>query len=200
MPLDDEKMQLEEFVDKKEGLEHKLQSERQTQQQTESEITQLSEQHTHTQRAMEKQKELLDKIRFEQQDSNVRQQTITEQLDEIEADPEQILEGLSPEAEELEWKRRAEGFSKQIDRLGSINLTAIEEYKAQSERINFLNEQHDDLIEALNTLDQAISKIDKESRLRFKETFDKINNGLQNKFPKLFGGGQAYLLRRRQAE
>ena len=192
-PLDDEKMQLEEFVDKKEGLELKLQSERQTQQQTEAEITELSEQHTHTQRAMEKQKELLDKIRFEQQDSNVRQQTITEQLDEIEADPEQILEGLSPEAEEQEWKRRAEGFSKQIDRLGSINLTAIEEYKAQSERLNFLNEQHDDLIEALNTLDQAISKIDKESRLRFKETFDKINDGLQNKFPKLFGGGQAYL-------
>ncbi len=193
MPLDDEKMQLEEFVEKKEELEHKLQSERQTQQQTEVEITQLSEQHTHTQRAMEKQKELLDKIRFEQQDSNVRQQTITEQLDEIDADPEQVLEQLSPEAEELEWKRRAEGLAKQIDRLGSINLTAIEEYKTQSERINFLNEQHDDLMEALNTLDQAINKIDKESRLRFKETFDKINLGLQNKFPKLFGGGHAYL-------
>jgi chromosome segregation protein len=59
--------------------------------------------------------------------------------------------------------------------------------------MNFLNEQHDDLIEALNTLDQAISKIDKESRLRFKQTFDKINSGLQAKFPKLFGGGQAYL-------
>ena len=193
MPLDDEKMQLEEFVDKKEELEHKLQSERQTQQQTEAEITQLSEQHTHTQRAMEKQKELLDKIRFEQQDSNVRQQTITEQLDEIDADPEQVLEGLSPEAEEQEWKSRAEGLAKQIDRLGSINLTAIEEYKTQSERINFLNEQHDDLMEALNTLDQAINTIDKESRLRFKETFDKINLGLQNKFPKLFGGGHAYL-------
>ncbi|MCK5191263.1 MAG: chromosome segregation protein SMC, partial [Methylococcales bacterium] len=97
------------------------------------------------------------------------------------------------EAEEQEWKRRVEGFSKQIERLGSINLTAIEEYKTQSERINFLNEQRDDLMEALNTLDQAISKIDKESRLRFKQTFDKINDGLQNKFPKLFGGGQAYL-------
>jgi len=193
MPLDDEKMQLEEFVDKKQDIEHQLQSERQSQQQTEAEITQLSEQHTHTQRAMEKQKELLDKIRFEQQDSNVRQQTITEQLDEIDADPEQVLEGLSPEAEEQEWKSRAEGLGKQIERLGSINLTAIEEYKTQSERMNFLDEQHDDLIEALNTLDQAINKIDKESRLRFKETFDKINDGLQNKFPKLFGGGQAYL-------
>jgi len=100
---------------------------------------------------------------------------------------------LSPEAEEQEWKARVEKFGQQIERLGSINLTAIEEYKTQAERMNFLNEQHDDLMEALNTLDQAISKIDKESRIRFKETFDKINTGLQNKFPKLFGGGQAYL-------
>ncbi|MCK5479327.1 MAG: chromosome segregation protein SMC, partial [Methylococcales bacterium] len=193
MPLDDEKMQLEEYADKKENLEQKLQLERTTQKETEEEITQLAEEHTRTQRAMEQQKEFLDKIRFEQQDSNVRQQTLTEQLHEINADPEEVLNALSPEAEEQEWKRRVENFTKQIERLGSINLTAIEEYKTQSERINFLNEQHDDLMEALNTLDQAISKIDKESRLRFKQTFDKINDGLQNKFPKLFGGGQAYL-------
>jgi len=193
MPLDDEKIQLESFVENKELLEVKLQDERTAQKETEALITQLAEEHTHTQRSMEQQKEQLDKVRFEQQDSNVRQQTITEQLEEIEADPEQVLEQLPVEAEEQEWKQRVEGFSKQIDRLGSINLTAIEEYKSQAERMNFLNEQHDDLMEALNTLDQAISKIDNESRRRFKETFDKINTGLQEKFPKLFGGGQAYL-------
>ncbi len=193
MPLDDEKMQLETFIENKDYLENKLQQERAAQQETESLITQLAEQHAHTQRAMEKQKELLDKVRFEQQDSNVRQQTITEQLDEIDADPEQILQQLSVDADEVEWKRRLEGFTKQIDRLGSINLTAIEEYKSQAERMNFLNEQRDDLMQALDTLDQAISKIDNESRRRFKETFDKINEGLQQKFPKLFGGGQAYL-------
>jgi chromosome segregation protein len=193
MPLDDEKMQLEEFAENKQNLEDKLQAERALQQQTEEQITQLAEQHTHSQRAMEDQKELLDKIRFEQQDSKVRQQTITEQLEEVDADPELILQDLSAEAEEQEWKLRLENFTRQIDRLGSINLTAIEEYKSQAERMNFLNEQHADLIEALNTLEHAISKIDAESRRRFKETFDKINTGLQQKFPKLFGGGQAYL-------
>ncbi len=192
-PLDEEKLQLEEFVDKKEQLEAKLQGERIKQQETEQETTEIAEQHVQIQRQMEQQKELLDKVRFEQQDSNVRQQTITEQLAEIEANPEQVLETLSPEAQEQEWKHRVENFAKQIERLGSINLTAIEDYKTQSERINFLNEQRDDLMQALNTLDQAISKIDKESRRRFKETFDKINQGLQQKFPKLFGGGQAYL-------
>ncbi len=193
MPLDDEKIKLEALSEKKQSLEDKLKTDRETQQQTEAEITQLAEKHVHAQREMELQKELLDKVRFEQQESNVRQQTITEQLDEIEADPEQVLETLSAEAEEQEWKQRLDGLTKQIERLGSINLTAIEEYKSQFERMDFLNEQKDDLMQALETLDQAISKIDRESRLRFKETFDKINNGLQEKFPKLFGGGQAYL-------
>ncbi len=193
MPLEDEKLELEEFVDKKENIEDKLQTARNGLQKVETEVTNLAEQHALTQRAMEEQKESLDKIRFEQQDSIVRQQTITEQLNEIEADPEQIIKDLSSDADEQEWKQKVESFNKQIERLGSINLTAIEEYKTQSERMNFLDEQHDDLMEALNTLDQAISKIDKESRLRFKETFDRINQGLQTKFPKLFGGGQAYL-------
>ncbi|MCK4841103.1 MAG: chromosome segregation protein SMC [Methylococcales bacterium] len=192
-PLDNEKIQLKEFTVQKASLEDKLEQQREVQQQIESEINHKAEEHTKTQRAMEQQKDLLDKVRFEQQDSNVRQQTITEQLTEIDADPEQVLQGLSTEAEEQEWKLRVEQFTRKIERLGSINLTAIEEYKSQSERMNFLDEQHDDLISALNTLDEAISKIDKESRLRFKETFDKINQGLQNKFPKLFGGGLAYL-------
>ncbi len=193
MPLDDEKVQLDEFVEKQTVLDDRLQTERTRQQETETEISQLAQQHTQMQSAMEKQKELLDKVRFEQQDSQVRQQTITEQLEEIDADPEQVIESLAAEAEENEWKRRVEELTKKIERLGSINLTAIEEYKTQSERINFLNEQHADLIQALDMLEQAISKIDKESRLRFKETFDKINSGLQTKFPKLFGGGHAYL-------
>ena len=193
LPLDDEKLQLDELSEKKLLLEGKLQQDREHQETVESKIAQQVKEYTNTQQAMEVQKDLLDKVRFEQQDSNVRQQTMTEQLEEIDADPEQILQALPEEAEEQEWKSRLDSFTKRIERLGSINLTAIEEYKAQSERMNFLNEQHDDLIEALNTLDQAISKIDKESRLRFKETFDKINHGLQTKFPKLFGGGEAYL-------
>jgi chromosome segregation protein len=193
MPLDDEKMQLEQFADNKQRLEQQLKREREAQQVTENTIAELSEQHTRTQRDMEKQKEKLDQVRFQQQDSHVRQQTLTEQLEEINADPEKILQTLPAEADEQVWKSKVDDTTAQIERLGSINLTAIEEYKSQSERMNFLNEQHDDLIGALNTLDQAISKIDKESRLRFKETFDKINSGLQKKFPRLFGGGQAYL-------
>ncbi|MCK9622968.1 MAG: chromosome segregation protein SMC [Methylobacter sp.] len=192
-PMDEEKKQLEQMLVDKGKLEIRLHEQRQLQEDLEAEITQLSEQHIRVQRALEKQKEALDTIRFELQESKVRQQTVNEQLKEIDADVEQVLHSLPEQAEENSWKRTVDDLLAQIERLGTINLTAIEEYKAQSERMNFLNEQHADLIEALQTLDQAISKIDKESRQRFKETFDKINTGLQEKFPKLFGGGHAYL-------
>ena len=192
-PLDEEKQQLEQQTLAKDQLEASLKKQRLLQEVIESEITQLSEEHTRVQRALDKQKEALDTIRFELQESKVRQQTINEQLKEIDADAEQVLKTLPDQAEEPRWKSKVDDLSAQIERLGTINLTAIDEYKSQSERMNFLNEQQADLIEALQILDQAISKIDKESRLRFKETFDKINTGLQEKFPKLFGGGQAYL-------
>jgi len=192
-PMDEEKKQLEQMVADKEQLETRLKTQRRLQEDLEAEITRLSEEHIRVQRALEKQKEALDTIRFELQESKVRQQTVNEQLKEIDADVEQVLQSLPEQAEENSWKRTVDDLLAQIERLGTINLTAIEEYKAQSERMSFLNEQHADLIEALQTLDQAISKIDKESRLRFKETFDKINTGLQEKFPKLFGGGHAYL-------
>jgi chromosome segregation protein len=107
--------------------------------------------------------------------------------------PEAVLQQMPSDADETVWKNKVDDLAGQIERLGTINLSAIEEFQLQSERMKFLNDQHADLSEALDTLTQAINKIDKESRQRFKETFDKINAGLQQKFPKLFGGGQAYL-------
>jgi chromosome segregation protein len=163
------------------------------QEDTETHIAALSAEYSKVEKSLEKQKDKLDKLRFELQENKVRQQTVNEQLKEIDANIELVLSTLPENAEESAWKRKVDELAVQIERLGTINLTAIEEYKAQSERMTFLNEQHADLVDALQTLDQAISKIDKESRLRFKETFDKINTGLQEKFPKLFGGGQAYL-------
>ena len=199
-PMDQEKQQLEKIREAKEQLESRLKQQRQLQLDIESAITRQSEQLLREQQALEKQKAALDTIRFELQESKVRQQTVNEQLKEIDADVDLVLQSLPEQAEERRWKSTVDDLSAQIERLGTINLTAIEEYRAQSERMDFLNEQHADLIEALQTLDQAISKIDKESRLRFKETFDKINTGLQEKFPKLFGGGHAYLELTEQGE
>lgn len=192
-PADDEKSQLARLQKQKQTLESTLQTERDKQQHVEAQTTELAEQRIRTQRQIEQQQEMLDHAKFEQQDSQVRQQTISEQLTEIEAVPQQVLDALSATANEQEWKQKAHSLSEQIEQLGPINLTAMEDYNTQSERINFLDGQRDDLLEALRTLEQAISKMDKKSRQRFSETFAKINQGLQEKFPKLFGGGRAYL-------
>jgi chromosome segregation protein len=192
-PIDGEKKQLEQLASNKQGLEAQLKSQRQTLDEIEAQIAQFSEQHVRTERDLEQQRNKLDKLRLDLQESKVRQQSVNEQLDEIDANAEDVMKTLPEHAEEPAWKRKVDELTEQIERLGTINLTAIEEFKAQSERMEFLNEQHADLTEALDTLDQAINKIDKESKLRFQETFDKINTGLQEKFPKLFGGGKAYL-------
>lgn len=192
-PLDEEKHLLTTKILEKDRLEELLKLQRLLQDDLESAITLLNEQQLKIQRNLEAKKENLDKLRFEVQESKVRQQTVSEQLNEVNANVHELLENMPEQAQESSWKSKVDELGSQIERLGTINLTAIEEYKTQTERLNFLNEQHSDLIEALQTLDQAISQIDKQSRLRFKETFDKINNGLQEKFPKLFGGGQAYL-------
>ncbi len=193
MPLDDEKKQLQLLQQEKQQQEQVIKRQREQQQMLEKSITDQAEQLVQMQRAMQAEKDRLDQLRYEQQESTVRQQTLSEQLAEIEANPQDVLSEIESDANEAEWKAKLDGYQRKIESLGSINLTAIEEFQSQSERMNFLNEQKDDLLEALNTLEQAINKIDKESRQRFKETFDKINQGLQNKFPRLFGGGQAYL-------
>jgi len=78
-------------------------------------------------------------------------------------------------------------------RLGPINLAAIDEYQTQSERKTYLDQQNADLEQALETLLTAIRRIDRETRHRFKETFDMVNQRLGELFPKVFGGGHAYL-------
>ena len=86
-----------------------------------------------------------------------------------------------------------ERLGQRIQRLGPINLAAIDEFKVESERKDYLDAQNAELEDALETLESAIRKIDRETRTRFKETFDRINVSLQELFPKLFGGGHAYL-------
>ena len=80
-----------------------------------------------------------------------------------------------------------------LEKLGQVNLAAIDELKEQTERKEYLDRQFADLTSALDTLDQAMRRIDKETRSRFEETFERVNAGMKEKFPRLFGGGHAYL-------
>ncbi len=90
-------------------------------------------------------------------------------------------------------KTSLESLSGQIGKIGAVNLAAIEELEEQRERLNFITQQYDDLIQASQILESAIQKIDRETKQRFKQTFDFVNEGFKTLFPKVFGGGKAYL-------
>ena len=114
-------------------------------------------------------------------------------LRELEVSPQEVVEGLPEGASEPEWQVKVERVAARIARLGPINLAAIDEYAKASERKTYLDAQDADLQEALQTLEGAIRKIDKETRSRFKETFEQINSGFAELFPRVFGGGTANL-------
>ena len=135
----------------------------------------------------------LERRRIANESLQVQRQSLHKQLTASGHEMEQVLAGMPEEAEESEWQRSLERVANRIARLGPINLAAIDEYNQQSERKNYLDLQNEDLVTALETLQSAIRKIDKETRNRFRDTFDKVNTGLQELFPKVFGGGNAYL-------
>ncbi len=105
----------------------------------------------------------------------------------------EILGNIPAEGMPDKWQSDLDQIRQKIVRLGAINLAAIEEFEQQSERKSYLDHQDDDLNKGLATLEEAIRKIDKETRSRFKTTFDSVNEDLGRLFPKVFGGGRAYL-------
>ena len=145
------------------------------------------------QKTVDQMQEVLTQLQMEREGLSVRQTTVVEQLEETGVDLQRVLQNL-PQALDLEEQEaRLEKLSASITRLGAINLAAIEEFDEAQERQTYLTQQHDDLIEALEMLESAIEKIDRESRHKFKETFEQINANYQKLFPEVFGGGSATL-------
>ncbi len=135
----------------------------------------------------------MDEARLAAQEVMVRRETVAEQLAATGFELAVLFEQLAPEASVETWEPQLAETKGKIERLGQVNLAAIGEFKEQSERKEYLDRQCKDLTDALETLESAMRKIDRETRARFQDTFDRVNAGLKEKFPRLFGGGHAYL-------
>jgi len=135
----------------------------------------------------------LEQKRIQQQTFMVRLQSLNEQLQEIHCVLTDVLATLPDEASEVLWEEQLSKTTQRIERLGPINLAAISEHASQSERKNYLDQQNTDLVTALTTLEDAIQKIDRETRARFKNIYEQVNTLFQQLFPRIFGGGNAYL-------
>lgn len=138
-------------------------------------------------------REALEKHRLRASEYTVRLEALEDQIKVNKFSINEILENMTQEANEADWKGKAEQLGERIQQIGPVNLVAIDEFDEQSKRKEYLDGQHEDLSEALKTLEGIIRKIDRETKERFKLTFDLLNEGFAEFFPQLFGGGKAVL-------
>ena len=163
-------------------------------------VQQLEEQYREQdgarQKAMQRYEQLrseLERARLQQQEVELNARGYARQAEAMGADVKALAEGLPEEAEADTWQADIERLDVRITRLEPVNLAAISEYEEELKRKEYLDAQFADLNEALETLEAAIAKIDRKTRTRFKDTFEAVNKGMQELFPRLFGGGHGYL-------
>ncbi|VEB39584.1 chromosome segregation protein SMC [Legionella cherrii] len=137
--------------------------------------------------------EQISNTRMEEQALAVRASSVQESLDESGLQAQALLEQIPTGVTQAMREDELIALSDKIKRLGAINLAAIEEFTTEQQRKVYLDEQYDDLTQALATLETAIEKMDKETRSRLENTFNEVNSSFKALFPRLFGGGRAQL-------
>ncbi|MDH0745412.1 chromosome segregation protein SMC [Pseudomonas sp. GD03842] len=192
-PLEELRLKLEELLERRMIVDDEMRTAKNALEDADRELREAEKRRTQAEQQSQLLRGQLEQQRLEWQSLTVRRKTLQEQLHEDGYDLNGVLATLNADVSEKDAEEELERLAARIQRLGAINLAAIEEYQQQSERKRYLDAQDADLVEALDTLENVIRKIDKETRNRFKETFDQINSGIQALFPKVFGGGSAYL-------
>jgi chromosome segregation protein len=192
-PIDTLKKSLARALDKHVSAEVELNTARVATESLEQEFRNLETKKQTIERDLTKIRGILESLRVDMQGWKVKAETLNEQMKETEFNLQDVLKDLPQEVSAEEWQVKLEQTTQRINRLGPINLVAIDEYATCLERKDYLDKQLEDLQSGLNTLEEAIAKIDKETRMRFKETFDKVNTRFEELFPAVFGGGKAYL-------
>lgn len=158
-----------------------------------SELAVLNDGQQGVERKIEAQRAQVEASKLSLTASRERGHSLLEGLQDTGYALKEVLADLPDDADEEVWQQRLDKIARALQQLGAINLAAIEEAEAQGERKAYLDAQFNDLTESLNLLEAAIKNIDKETRQRFRKTFEQVNQDLGELFPKVFGGGDAYL-------
>ena len=184
---------LESLLNRSLDSESQLNLLRKETEESQSQLRNLEIDRTNINSKVNQSRDELDHYKLKQKELDVRTESLNERLQDSSYSTEELETFSSNIKSEQELHNELEKILKSIDRLGPINLAASSEYEIEAERKEKLDSQFDDLNRALETLTGAIKQIDDESKIRFNETFEKVNIGLQKHFPKLFEGGKAYL-------
>jgi chromosome segregation protein len=187
------KQTLEVALQRRVAVEGELATARQAMETVDGHLRGLDERRVGAESTVDEARSALENIRFDVQELKLRRETYLEQFATTRLELPEVVAALAGDASVPVWEQRLTETSEKIERLGAVNLAAIDEFTVMSERKEYLDRQFADLNDALSTLEDAIRKIDRETKSRFQDTFDRVNAGLAQKFPRLFGGGQAYL-------
>ncbi|MDH5455407.1 MAG: chromosome segregation protein SMC, partial [Gammaproteobacteria bacterium] len=183
-PIVDNKATLEKLLVTRLEVEEELAASRHKVEKVEHELRELDQSRMQIDQAVDTARQKVSEAEMSVQELRVRREGFAEQLARTDFQFETLLEEMDEAASVDSWEEKLENLRARIDRLGPINLAAIDEFKEQSERKEYLDSQLKDLNDALATLEGAIRKIDRETRTRFRETYNNINDGFQKLFPK----------------
>ncbi|MGU9977344.1 MAG: chromosome segregation protein SMC [Candidatus Oxydemutatoraceae bacterium WSBS_2016_MAG_OTU14] len=156
-------------------------------------ISKCTEERNKLSNAFEALRASADEINTRIQVNQARREDVRAEFNMLKLDENEIAVRLAEGADQQVLETTLQEVKQKINRLGAVNLVALEELQEEEERKQYIDGQHNDLSQALTTLEEAIKKIDHETQTRFKDTFDRINTNLKEIFPALFSGGEAYL-------
>ncbi|EEO26965.2 chromosome segregation protein SMC [Oxalobacter paraformigenes] len=152
------------------------------------------EQRLQLERALQPQRDKIVSLQLKEQAARLDAEQYDRKLAEVAADVDELAKWLPHSAKPSVFQSEIDRLSAEIEKLGPVNLGAAIELEEGERRQGYLQEQYQDLSDATTTLEDAIKRIDRETRDLLKNTFDQVNKSLNELFPMLFGGGHAQLL------
>ena len=159
-----------------------------------TELRQLEEARLKTEQGLNPLRDRIGELRLKEQAAQLNEEQHAARLAEANADVEALAPELTRETREPLLQGDIARLGSEIEALGPVNLAALDELNTSRERKGFLDSQSEDLNQAIGTLEDAIRRIDRETREQLQDTYNNVNRQFGILFPQLFGGGEARLI------
>src|SRR5206468_492151 len=170
------------LADARAGLEHLT-----------SKLHEIEESRLAAEQGLNPLREKIMELRVKEQEASTHAEQYAQQLQEAGVTREEMAEQIERRVGSRGMQAEINRLTEEIAALGAVNLAALQELGTATERKTFLDAQATDLAQAVETLEAAIKRIDRETRDLLQETFDVVSRNFSEMFPALFGGGQASL-------
>ena len=193
MQADELEPRLQAALDHRVGREHALASARDALEMAANGLRALDEQRLKAEQSLDPLRDRIGELKLKEQAAALNVEQAVAQLAEAKAD-EQVLAGELAGVRASSLQGAITSLQRSIDGLGAVNLAALDELEAARERKGYLDAQSEDLTQAMETLENAIRRIDRETRDLLQSTYDAVNRSFGELFPALFGGGEARLI------